>query len=37
MAFFLHLRAVKAGTEEEMAPVYWDDNFISLMPGDAEH
>jgi exo-1,4-beta-D-glucosaminidase len=35
VAFFLHLRAVKPGTEEEIAPVFWDDNFISLMPGDA--
>lgn len=32
VAFFLHLRAVKAGTEEEIAPVFWDDNFVSLMP-----
>ncbi len=35
VAFFLHLRAVKPGTDEEIAPVFWDDNFISLMPGDA--
>ncbi len=35
VAFFLHLRAVKPGKDEEIAPVFWDDNFISLMPGDA--
>ena len=35
VAFFLHLRAVKPGTDEEIAPVFWEDNFISLMPGDA--
>jgi exo-1,4-beta-D-glucosaminidase len=35
VAFFTHLRAVKAGTEEEVAPVYWSDNFVSLMPGDS--
>jgi exo-1,4-beta-D-glucosaminidase len=35
VAFFLHLRAVKAGTDEELVPVFWDDNFISLMPGDS--
>jgi exo-1,4-beta-D-glucosaminidase len=35
VAFFLHFRAVKPGTDEEIAPVFWDDNFISLMPGDA--
>lgn len=35
VAFFLHLRAVKAGTGEEIAPIFWNDNFVSLMPGDA--
>jgi exo-1,4-beta-D-glucosaminidase len=35
LAFFMHLRAVKAGTDEEIVPVFWNDNFISLMPGDA--
>jgi exo-1,4-beta-D-glucosaminidase len=34
VAFFVHVRAVKAGTEEEIAPVFWDDNFVSLLPGD---
>lgn len=32
VAFFLHVRAVKAGSEEEIAPVFWSDNFISLPP-----
>ena len=32
VAFFLYLRTVKAGTEEEITPVFWDDNFVSLMP-----
>ena len=32
VAFFLHVRAVKAGTEEEIAPVFWSDNFVSLPP-----
>ena len=32
VAFFLHVRAVKAGTDEEVAPVFWDDNFVSLIP-----
>jgi exo-1,4-beta-D-glucosaminidase len=35
-AFFIHVRAVKAGTDEEIVPVFWDDNFVSLMPGDAK-
>ena len=34
VAFFLHLRAVKAGTDEEIVPIFWEDNFISLLPGD---
>jgi len=33
VAFFSHLRAVKLGTDEEVAPVLWSDNFVSLMPG----
>jgi exo-1,4-beta-D-glucosaminidase len=35
IAFFLHLRAVKAGADEDIAPVFWDDNFISLLPGES--
>jgi hypothetical protein len=35
VAFFIHLRAVKAGTDEEIVPVFWNDNFVSLMPGEA--
>jgi exo-1,4-beta-D-glucosaminidase len=36
VAFFLHLRAVKTNTDEEIAPVFWDDNFISLLPGETK-
>jgi exo-1,4-beta-D-glucosaminidase len=35
VAFFMHLRAVKAGTDEEIVPIFWNDNFVSLMPGDS--
>ena len=35
VAFFMHLRVVKAGTEDEIAPVFWEDNFVSLMPGES--
>ena len=34
VAFFNHLRAVKKGTDEEVVPVFWSDNFVSLLPGD---
>ena len=32
VAFFLHVRVLKADTDEEIAPVFWDDNFVSLIP-----
>jgi len=35
VAFFLHAAIVKAGTSEEVAPVLWSDNFISLLPGES--
>jgi exo-1,4-beta-D-glucosaminidase len=35
VAFFLHARAVKRGTDEEIAPVHWSDNFVSLLPGES--
>jgi exo-1,4-beta-D-glucosaminidase len=34
VAFFTHLRAVKKGTDDEVVPVFWSDNFVSLLPGD---
>ena len=34
IAFFLQLRAVKAGTDDDIAPIYWDDNYVSLVPGE---
>jgi exo-1,4-beta-D-glucosaminidase len=36
VAFFLHLRAVKTNTDDEIAPVFWNDNFISLLPGETK-
>jgi exo-1,4-beta-D-glucosaminidase len=35
VAFFMHLRAVKPGTEDEIVPIFWDDNFVSLLPGES--
>lgn len=35
VAFFLALHAVKAGTDEEITPIYWSDNYISLFPGES--
>jgi exo-1,4-beta-D-glucosaminidase len=35
IAFFMHLQVVKGGTEEEVTPVLWSDNFVSLLPGES--
>ena len=37
LAFFLHLRAIKIGTDIEMTPVFWSDNFVSLLPGESRN
>ena len=34
LAFQLRLKLVDATTGEEYLPVYWDDNYIALMPGE---
>jgi hypothetical protein len=31
----VHARLVKSGTDEELAPVLWSDNFVSLLPGES--
>jgi exo-1,4-beta-D-glucosaminidase len=36
VVFFVHLRAVKAGSEEDIAPVFWSDNYVSLLPGKSK-
>ena len=33
IAFFLHLQAVSAESDEDVAPVFWEDNYVSLLPG----
>ena len=35
VAFFVHLRAERLGKNEEIAPVFWEDNFVSLLPGES--
>jgi hypothetical protein len=35
VAFFLALHAIKDGTDQEITPIYWSDNYISLLPGEA--
>jgi exo-1,4-beta-D-glucosaminidase len=35
VAFMVHARLVKPRTDEELAPVLWSDNFVSLLPGES--
>ena len=34
VAFCLQVRAMKEGTDEDIAPADWSDNYISLLPGE---
>jgi exo-1,4-beta-D-glucosaminidase len=34
LAFMVRLRAVDGGTGEDIAPIFWDDNYVSLLPGE---
>src|SRR5207245_4086457 len=34
LAFFIRLKVNKGAKGEEILPVIWDDNYISLLPGD---
>ena len=36
IAFFLSLRAVDAKDKKDLVPVFWDDNYISLLPGQSK-
>jgi exo-1,4-beta-D-glucosaminidase len=33
VAFFIRLQLMK-GAGEELLPVYWEDNYLSLLPGE---
>ena len=34
LAFFVHLTVLKGKGSGDIAPVYWDDNYFTLMPGE---
>ena len=34
LAFMVHLRVARAGTGEDVVPIFWDDNYVSLLPGE---
>ena len=35
LAFFLQLKAIDTESGEESLPVLWDDNYVTLMPGES--
>ena len=34
LAFLVHLRVAKARDGEDVVPIFWDDNYFSLLPGE---
>ena len=32
LAFMVHLRVAKASGGDDVVPIFWDDNYVSLMP-----
>jgi exo-1,4-beta-D-glucosaminidase len=34
LAFFLHLTVLKGKDGGDVKPIFWDDNYVSLMPGE---
>jgi exo-1,4-beta-D-glucosaminidase len=34
MAFMVHLRLTKGKSDDDITPVLWDDNYVSLLPGE---
>ena len=36
VAFQVHLRVTKGRGGDDLVPIYWDDNYFSLLPGEAK-
>jgi exo-1,4-beta-D-glucosaminidase len=36
LAFMIHLRVTDSDKNEEVAPIFWDDNYFSLLPGETK-
>jgi exo-1,4-beta-D-glucosaminidase len=34
LAFMVHMRLVNKNTGEDIVPIFWDDNYFSLLPGE---
>lgn len=35
VAFFVELQLVKKGSAEMVLPVFWEDNYVTLLPGES--
>ena len=35
LAFMVHLRLTRGKGGEDVVPIFWDDNYISLLPGES--
>ena len=36
LAFFVHVTVEKGSTGASVLPVYWDDNYFPLLPGEVK-
>ena len=34
LAFMVHVRVAKANGDDDVVPIFWDDNYVSLLPGE---
>jgi len=34
VAFLIHLRAAKGANGDDLVPIFWDDNYFTLLPGE---
>ncbi len=34
LAFLVHVRVAKAKDDADVVPIFWDDNYVSLLPGE---
>jgi exo-1,4-beta-D-glucosaminidase len=37
IAFQVHLRATKGANGDDLVPIFWDDNYFSLLPGEEKN
>jgi hypothetical protein len=36
LAFMIHVGVHEEGSDDEILPVLWDDNYVSLLPGESK-